>query len=221
MMVLLTTMTVLGIAIFIPGGEAKAAYSDFESGLDGWTFIDPSDFYWNSDEGNNGYVHFDDHPHPGGNQSGYGYAPVKFLGDWSSLDGNGFISFDYGIFDLGSGGVSGMLPYEINISGPYGSATWLGETHPVAEDTDWITVTAPLIESSWNVTSGYWYDLLVDVDELEIRIEYVQNHSADPNERDEAGFDNVLVAVPIPSAVWLLGSGLIGLVGLRKNLMNV
>ncbi len=228
MIVLLTIMTVLGIAIFIPGGEAKAAYSDFDSGLDGWTFSQPLDFTW-VDLGSNlgGYVLFEDHHYdPPATQSGYAYAPAKFLGDWSNLDGVGFISFDYRIFDLGSmEDIDPILRYEINISGPDGYATWWGGIHPEEVDTDWITVTAWLNVGLWEFDyegGGSWSELLDQVDELEIRIEYVRNDSADHTLRDEAGFDNVRVeAIPIPSAVWLLGSGLIGLVGFRRNFRKV
>jgi len=207
LMVLWAVTMIFGMASLVPGSEAMAAFSDFDAGLDEWTFSPSSEFSWSPTDGNpDGYVRFEDIT----GSPGYGFAPAKFLGDWSSLDGVGFISYDHKIFSTGYIGNNGIFPYEIEISGPTGSAIWTGLT-PTGI-TDWITVMAPLTESAWLVT-GSWSDLLSSVTELRIMIEHVDNDNS--SNRDITGIDNVHLT-PIPGAIWLLGSGLIGFVGTRK-----
>jgi hypothetical protein len=100
----------------------------------------------------------------------------------------------------------------VKISGPGGSALWQGATPSGA--TDWVSLSAPIMESEWTVT-GTWLDLLSNVDALQIRIEMVDN---DSGPRDVTGLDNIqLSSVPIPATVWLFGSGLLGLVGMARR----
>ena len=48
---------------------------------------------------------------------------------------------------------------------------------------------------------------------------YPNSSSYDPDDPPVWGWHNPY-AVPIPSAVWLLGSGLIGIVGIRRKIKN-
>ena len=204
---LLFVLLVAGLMSSLPIRYAAAATSTFDIGLDGWTSNTPGEIRWSSTDGNpDGYVRFLD---ASGNFT-YIAAPEEFLGDWSLLDGTGSISYDHKIFSTG-GGVQAFTPYRIEISGSGGSALWAGDRP--SGTTDWVHVEALLNEQDWNVNSGSWTDLLSDVDLFLIRIEMVTNTFAS----EITGIDNVHLT-PIPGAVWLLGSGLIGLIGLSKRL---
>lgn len=189
---------------------ATIAMSTFDSDLDGWTSNIPTEISWSSIGGNpGGYARHEDST---GNST-FLLAPSSFLGDWSSLNGNGTISFDHKIFSAGTG-INNFVAYEVAISGPGGSAEWLGPIPNGA--TDWVSITAPIEESSWSVT-GTWLDLLSNVDTLQVRIELVDNDG-----NDISGLDNIqLSGVPIPTAVWLFGSGLLCLIGVARRKVRV
>jgi len=203
----LFVLLVAGIMSLLSTSFAAAATSTFDTGLDGWFSNTPGEIRWSSTNGNpGGFVRFTD---SSGNFT-YIAAPGKFLGDWSGLDGIGSISYDHKIFSTG-GGVQGFTPYRIEISGSGGSALWAG-SRP-SGTTNWVHVEALLNEQDWRVNSGTWTELLSDVDLFLIRIEMVTNSTAS----EITGIDNVRLT-PIPGAVWILGSGLIGLFSLRKML---
>ena len=87
-------------------------------------------------------------------------APNKFLFDYEAagLDGSGVISFDHKIFASGSGLICRLCyDHVIEHLGPGGAdaATWTGDVPAVTNlMTPWVTVTAVLKSSDWNVTSG-------------------------------------------------------------------
>jgi len=192
--------------------SAAAVTSTFDAGLDGWTSNTPAQIVWVSAGGNpDGYVRFEDAT---GDSTAI-FAPSKFLGDWSTLDATGIISFDHKIFSTGGGFI--FLPYRIDIAGPGGSAFWEGETPN--GPTDWPltpdhTATAQLSEDIWSITSGSWSNLLADITELRIQVELVDNTGSGGG--DVAGIDNIHLT-PIPSAVWLFGAGLLGLTGIARR----
>jgi hypothetical protein len=195
---------------------AASVTSTFDTDLDGWTSDNtPAEIGWAATGGNpGGYVRFD--PDTTGNATAI-LAPSTFLGDWTSFDMVGKISYDHKIFSLGGGFI--FLPYRIDIKGPGGTAFWEGETPSGL--TDWPlppdqTVVAPLREDVWSITNGSWSGLLSNITELRIQIELVDNTSSGGG--DIAGIDNVnLSSIPIPSAVWLFGSGLLGLIGMARR----
>ncbi len=188
--------------------------TSFNTGFEGWVPTIPSESSWQPSGGNpTGHVRIDDV----GAGSGQILAPASFLGDLSSLDGIGSISFDHKLFQTGFIGSNGILDYEINLSGGGNSATWFSAAPSGA--TDWVSLTAPLSESSWNVT-GDWASLLSQVSELKIRIELVDNDNS-PN-RDIAGIDNIslngpMAPIPEPSTILLFGTGLAGLTAWRHR----
>ena len=207
---LLSTLCAMLFALSHSSHAATIAMSTFDSNLDGWTSNIPTEISWSSIGGNpGGYARHEDST---GNAT-FLLAPSSFLGDWSSLNGTGTISFDHKIFSAGTG-INNFVAYQVAISGPDGSAIWLGSTPNQA--TDWLSITAPIVETSWSVT-GTWLDILSNVDTLQIRIELVANDG-----NDISGLDNIqLSSVPIPAAVWLFGSGLIGLIGFARRKSRV
>src|ERR1035441_676075 len=103
--------------------EAEAdvvASSTFDAGLGGWTSNTPSQIAWQSNGGNpDGYLRFTDAT----GDSTVVWAPSSFLGNYASL-GVSSISFDDNI--IAETQVQSVGQYEIDLSGPGGSATFLG-----------------------------------------------------------------------------------------------
>lgn len=132
-------------------------------------------------------------PGSGGNSGGFcqvpdasgwssAYAPSRFLGDWSSLDGSGRLTID--IRRLSYGGTPIDIAEFIRISGPGGTAVVpmpAANLPPVGRM--WKSYAFPLQESAWTVTSGTWAGLLANVNECRITAEF--------NDGTEVvGFDN-------------------------------
>ncbi len=91
--ILFIIATIFVILVFIPRVDAFEAFSSFDTGFDGWTSNNPTAISWSSTGGNpEGYIHFEDNMNLGSDQI---IAPSEFLGDWSTLDGIGSISYDY------------------------------------------------------------------------------------------------------------------------------
>jgi len=163
--------------------------STFDCDLDGWTLVGSGDLTYIGQYGNpGGFVQYTDIPdsmHPGSGD-GWIVAPAKFSGDWSCLDGQGVLSWDHVMLQVGGSPV--ILRGQVQISGPGGAGqcTTLKKMH-----TKWRSFSVPIDEAAWNVVSGSWLDLLANVTELKIRIEAVHNAGA-PLDID--GIDNVLLS---------------------------
>lgn len=199
-------------------GATLIAESTFDVGLDGWTGL-PSELSWAAAGGNpGGFARWQDASVSSLPLS----APAKFLGDWSALDGVGFLSFDQAIFL--SGTLTGRGNRGVSISGPGGIAGWVGPLAPNGcpgqPDCGWTTFVVPLVESDWTVSSGLWSDLLANVTSLQITPELYSNP-------DSSGLDNVRLAtpdqqpIPEPGTFVLLGIGCAGLVFLRRKRARV
>ncbi|MFX0200226.1 MAG: hypothetical protein ACFFCW_29250 [Candidatus Hodarchaeota archaeon] len=194
-------ITICALAVIIlTVGSAQAdltVSSMFDTDLDGWTSNTPSEIYWEATNGNpDGYLRFVD----SSGERTYAYAPNKFLGDWSPLNGVGVLSFDQKVFYAGS--INTINPYTVLISGPGGDATWEGATPP--GQTDWISIEVCVNETDWTINAGTWDAILNNVTKLEILMELVNNHGTD---KDRTGLDNVALT-PVPSAVILGGIGI-------------
>jgi len=187
-------------AFLICSGQADT-FSDFSTGLDGWSAVGSGTLSYSSTGGNPlGYAQYTD---IGGTVGDGGLvAPSKFLGNWSALNGIGQLKWDHIIISTGGG------PDIVNegaiISGPGGQATFTGSLC----QTTWTTFSAPINSANWTINSGSWNTILNNVTSLEIRIEGVHN-SAGPLDVD--GVDNVHLT-PEPSALTLLCFGTIGLI---------
>jgi hypothetical protein len=179
----------------------------FDTGLDGWTG-DPSQgpasqYSWGPSGGNpGGYFNFIDQAPTSGTID----APSQFRGNWSSYNGTGTLSWDHIIFSTG-GDVTSYGPFQANISGPGGSAQFTTAVNDSVVG-QWLTVTAPIKQTDWSLTSGTWTGLLADVTSLSIVIELVTNGftPSPTHEGDHDGIDNVILAnsaVPEPSGLTL------------------
>lgn len=180
--------------------------STFDANLGGWTGH-PSEVSWVSTGGNpDGFARWQDAV----SASPPLTAPNEFLGNWSSLDGVGFISYDQKIFSTGSFTSRGS--FKVGISGPGGSATWYGPQAPNScpgqPGCGWTTYFVPIIESEWTLTSGSWSALLSEVNGLVIHPELYSNILG----TETQGIDNVRLAIAAPTqniidATYGMGAG--------------
>ena len=173
----------------VPGFAADTvlANSNFNTDLDGWTSNTPAEISWTASGGHpKGGVQFNDMT----SSSTYVIAPAKFLSpaiSYTGLSGRGYISWEHRVGP--QSGVQSVSPYEIRLSGPNGAAKFDGGMPPSVA-TGFVTVTAPLQEADWTVTSGTWAGLLANVTQMQIDIELITN--ATTNE-DVEYMDNVQV----------------------------
>ena len=185
--------------------------STFDSGTEGWTTEGHTHgLYWDDSDGNPpGSVYArDDRMYEGW---WFFVAPSSWNGNWSQYEG-GTLSFDLRVRD--SGGSPSPDNYIVWIKGSSGEElTWGMDSEPPA--TSWTNYQITLNPETFGVSEDDFDAVMSDVVELKIRGEYWKG-----SYEDEEGLDNVRVsAVPVPGAVWLLGSGLIGFVALgRKRL---
>lgn len=190
--------------LFLTVGWASQAgalsFSTFDSGLDGWT---GADIRFVVSIGNPaGALEFQETYRA---NATYALAPAKFLGDWSALDGTGDISYDHRVPLLFSPGFYGAaVEREIRLAGPGGAATWIGSLP--AFNSSFVTVTAPLSESAWTVTSGTWQGLLANVTSFELRVD----HYNDLFGAERTQFDNIRVAEPSASVLLVAFAALQG-----------
>jgi len=161
--------------VFVP-----CDYDDFNtSGTGDWSFSDTGGVSNPGSGGNGGgYVKISD-------KSGvYSTAivPAKFLGDWSSLDNSGYVTIDLRIISR-SGSAFGTSEF-IRISGPGGSAYITLDPSDLPESSwIWKTFVYEINSSVWTVDSGTWADLLSNVTDCQINLEFYDS-------TETIGFDN-------------------------------
>jgi hypothetical protein len=182
----------LALAPLDAGGNPAVIVADtyFETDLEGWEVCPgpPEQLAWESSDGEpGGYARFED-ASPIGD---YARAPAGYLGDWSWMDGVGFLHWEHRIFRLGYNPT--IADYRAVIAGPGGRAAFTMPGPPGT--TDWQSVTAHIYEGAWSVEAGDWSAILAQVDTLLIRIEMVGNSGAG-TEADIDGLDNVVLGAP-------------------------
>ena len=164
--------------------------STFETGLEGWS-ADPRELSWVASGGNpGGFALWQD---ASGSVTPEFTAPSHYLGNWSALDGAGFIRFDQAI-------ATGNYQYlpgfrRVIISGPGGSATWYGPRAPY-DCSDpacgWNTFKVPLTENAWTIDSGAWSEILANVTYFAISNEHY--FAAGGGTVEATAYDNIQLA---------------------------
>ncbi len=169
---------------------AIIADSYFDEDLGGWE-LHPGpgeQLSWEPDgTGHGGFARFED----AGETAEFVRAPEAFLGDWSELDGVGYIHWELRVFRVGDD--PAMADCTAIIAGPGGRAVY--SVPPPADPSDWEGVTAFIYRDEWTVEEGSWAALLEHVDTLLIRIEMVGD-SGTGRETDIDDLDNVVLGVP-------------------------
>jgi hypothetical protein len=137
-------------------------------------------------------------------------APNKFLGDLSAFN-NGTLSTDLATF--AGGGPTFSTFGIVRISGAGDEALFDLATTAPAPGT-WQSYSTPLSADAWGKTPLEWTAILADVTEVLIATDAFDG-------LDTIGVDNfALTPVPLPAAAWLLGSGLVCLLALRKRFLH-
>ena len=155
--------------------------STFDHGsFEGWYFVDAGPATVQSTGGNpGGYVRI-------GDQSGVisrAVAPPYFLGDWTGIDGKAALNFDINI--LSHSGSVLDLDYFVRISGPGGTARVDLPPDITQSFARWKTYSFFLSEDDWIMESGSWNDLMQNVTELIITVEFISGN-------ETIGLDNVM-----------------------------
>ncbi len=155
-----------------------------------------------------------------------GMENVTLSFDWRTFKVGSSDKFVVGYFvgDLLAGKTNGFNDYrEINLS-PAGNASpqtgggedgsWNWDPVNDGNDGDWIELLRGNASNSWDSET---FSLDLADGESEVWLAFW----LDNGDHDHGKFDNVLVTgnavVPVPAAVWLFGSGLLGLVGIARR----
>jgi hypothetical protein len=160
---------------------------------------------------------------------------LNFGLDTATLTGDGTIRDDFPISSAGRFPTSGTQYWSTNSSsnnfiidfsspqaafGFYGTdiGDFEGQLHLELSDGTVTNLEIPHTSGAPNASAIYFGVIVTDASEIFNSVAF-----SSTNETDFFGFDDMTIGrleqvVPIPGAVWLLGSGLVGLVGLRKKL---
>jgi len=171
--------------------------STFDVDADGWDLVDK--VVYRAEGGNpGGYLRGESMGDADGPRLD---PPMRYTGDWTTLDGVGVIRFDYRVFDTGgepcTPGIGPDPRYSIWLGGPFGEAFWIGPPIPHAT-TGWVELEARLVESEWDVWRGTWGELLSWVTFMDMRLGQLCNAGPDA---ERTGVDNVVVTSSCPGDI--------------------
>jgi len=161
--------------------------TDFEDGTyDGWHFEDTGSTGIESSGGNPGYCcRVDD-------QIGVlsqAIAPPKFLGDWTQLDETAVFMLDIKTNQATVNDVG----FFIKISGSGGEAIIPIDYALEEAYNHWKTFSYMISDTVWTVNSGTWLDILTNVEEVRIVLEYTDYY-------DIVRMDNIRISNDKPVA---------------------
>ena len=175
--------------------------STFNYDDEGWHPGNDVTLSWQSSGGNpGGFLQGDDW---GDGRVWYYVSPVSWTGNWSPYIGY-TLSFDLKIIDRGTPTVYDYATVRI-----YGSDGDVMDWYADDPGNSWTHYELVLNASTFGESESYFEGIMSDVTELWIRGEYGGTF-------DIEGLDNVVVT-PIPGALYLFSSGLLGLVALKKR----
>lgn len=199
--------TLSAVALLASSAAIADVTTTWDSGtLEGWSFANnPAAGEWEvfSIGGNpDGYVSYIDGP-DGTLPPNFLFAPASYLGDYSSFGAGAGFSYD-AIWEASHPVINAPV---IRLLGAGGE---IAEGFGVGTNTaGWDSFFVSLEETSWNMISGDWNDLIQNVTGLTL------NGDNGIGDGREAGVDNFTLIVPAPSALALLGAG--GLLSMRRR----
>lgn len=143
-------------------------FSGFEAGnLDGWSFINTGGIDAKKTGGNpGGHLQVAD-----GSGIAIGYAPPRYLGNWQLLNGKAALQFDLKI--EGPADLFALPDFLVKISGSGNEARIKADSSLLAAFNTWHSFSFMIDPAVWQVTAGTWQDLLKNVSELAITLEFV------------------------------------------------
>lgn len=151
-----------------PNPILTQACSSFADDEDGWQFFNFRGIQWINDPAKGRVVELDDASSSNG-LGMEGYAPAKFEGDWRPLDGVGKISYDVKVTPYAGTTVS--ADPRLKISGPGGRARITANQVNISNQ--WDLIEFPIDSCSWTMELGTWSELIKDVTQIWVRLEFV------------------------------------------------
>jgi PKD repeat protein len=163
--------------------------STFDANTDNWHSEGDGDYYWEAATGNpGGCFRVDDDATGDWNN---GFAPVKFLGNWSSATISDYVSANVFVHQIS--GSYGASTFVFKIKGPGGEAKAFPDVQPPLDV--WNTYTAYMDPANWILISGNWSQLLQQVNELVVRVEYINGDEYDRIDNIQLSFTPVVIPV--------------------------
>jgi len=201
-----SAMLLIASLVFITTAQSAIITSDFNTGREGWTGSGVKISYFGTGGNSGGYLQVNDLPY-----TSFIRAPTKFLGDLSNFDG-GRLSFDMKVFSsdlaLTKGGKVSLSSNSITLKKK------VIDVSSLSVPSKWVTGSISLTAAAWGVDQSTWITFISNVTSIDVTVD----PSAGANNLDIAGFDNFKIqSVPVPPAIWLFGSGLLGLLGIAKR----
>jgi hypothetical protein len=198
------------VSISAPANAAVIA-STFDVDAEGW-IANPGEgmlAYFGSGGNPGGHIQITD---SGGGSIPFGsgaFVGPQFLGDLSAFDG-GTISLDMAAFAGGGGTFPSFGAIQLSGGGDIAILDIAVSAPPFGV---WQTFSASLDAASWGKSQNDWLAILSNVTSIGIPTDAFDGP-------DTIGIDNFRIessVVPIPPAIWLFGSGLLGLVGVARR----
>ena len=170
----------------------------------------------------------------GGNQIAADPPAGSTVGTEFTVIGSSFTAYQLGVYDAGSDGLGQSHPVGIYTTGGalLASATVpSGTAAPIVNGFRWVSLTTPLtlnagtsyVLAAYYPASGdtFGTTAVIDPNFTLVRNRYIDqaglNFPAQSWADNTTGWYGPNMATPIPAAIWLLGSGLVGLVALRRR----
>lgn len=163
--------------------------SDFETDIEGWYSEGDGDYVWEIGTGNPGN-NFRVNDDATGNIN-LGYAPAKFLGNWSNATSSDYISADIYLNQISGGYITNNFVFQIE--GPGGKAKALIGTNPPFYT--WVPYSVTIDPANWTMLEGNWADLLQLVNTLIVRMEYINGNEWVRLDNVHLSFTPVIVPV--------------------------
>lgn len=187
-----TLVLLTGILFLITHSNAQVI-SDFEIDDEGWYSEGDGDYEWEMGTGNpgNNFRVNDDAT----GDINLSYAPLKFLGDWSGATISDSISVDIYLNQINGGYSTSNFVFQIE--GPGGVAKALEGTDPPFYV--WTNYSVTFDPANWNVLSGTWEGILQNVNELIVRMEYINGDEW--NRIDNFMVSFTPIAIPIEPVI--------------------
>ncbi len=177
------------VLLIVASSGFTQVISTFDIITDNWHSEGDGDYYWEAGTGNpGGCFRVDDDATGDWNNA---FAPVKFLGNWSSATTSDFVSADVFVHQISGSYAVGT--YVFKIKGPGGEATAFANIQPPLDV--WNTYTAYLDPSNWTMVSGNWNLLLEQVNELVVRVEYINGDEYDRIDNIQLSLTPVVIPV--------------------------
>ena len=163
--------------------------STFDTNTDNWHSEGDGDYYWEAATGNpGGCFRVDDDATGDWNN---GFAPVKFLGNWSSATVSDYVSANVFVHQIN--GSYGAGTYVFKIKGPGGEAKAFPDVQPPLDV--WNTYTGLYGSCKLDTHFRNLDGLLAQVNELVVRVEYINGDEYDRIDNIQLSFTPVVIPV--------------------------